>query len=102
MRLFSKRAGRPAVYVASLDYGPYDMHQFVRRGLIYSDGLSEPRSLHFVPEDVLRFYQQSQWPAVLRMFANIDEDEETVLAHLTSEMSKLHIKRDAASYCKPR
>jgi hypothetical protein len=84
-------AGRPSVYVTSLDYGSHDMHQFVRRGLIYSDkdDMNEPGQFHFDPDEVLRFYQQPQWPSVLRLFANIDEDEEAVLTRLASEMSTL-------------
>lgn len=84
-------AGRLSVYVSSLDYGSDDMHQFVRRGLIYSDkdDMSAPGRFHFDPDDVLRFYQQPQWLEVLRLFANIDEDEEAVLARVASEMGKL-------------
>jgi hypothetical protein len=84
-------AGRPAVYMASLDYGPFDMHQFVERGLIYSkeERVGEPGLLQFDPVEVLRFYQQPQWANVLRLFANVDEDEEAVRARLISEMTNL-------------
>jgi hypothetical protein len=68
------------------------MHQFVKRGLIYSDGMSEPGPFHLDPDDVQRFYQQPQWPAVLRLFANIDEDEESVLDRLAAEMGKLPVR----------
>ncbi len=84
-------AGRPAVYVASLDYGPYDMHELVERGLIYSseDRIDGPTSFQFDPDEVLRFYQRHHWPELLRLFANIDQDQEAVLARVVSEMTYL-------------
>lgn len=83
-------SGRPAAYVPGLDYGAEDMHQFVQRGLIYS--MTEKRNqteFDFDPENMLGFYQRPEWQSVLRMFANIDEDEATVLSRIAAEMRQL-------------
>lgn len=69
-------AGRPAAYVNGLDHGPPDLHAFVARGLVYryrdESGLD--------PDAMQRFYLRPDWPAALRLFANICEDEATVAA----------------------
>lgn len=69
-------AGRPAAYVNGLDHGPPDLHAFVARGLVYryrdESGLD--------PGAMQRFYLRPDWPAALRLFANICEDESTVAA----------------------
>jgi hypothetical protein len=68
-------AGVPSAYIDHLDHGPWDLHGFVAAGLIYnSDG--DPDL-----DDILRFYQRPQWQKILRTFANIDEDQTTVLAN---------------------
>ncbi|HYX42943.1 MAG TPA: hypothetical protein VE821_14655, partial [Pyrinomonadaceae bacterium] len=78
-------AGRPAAYVPGLDYGSPDLHEFVARGLIYP--LDE--QLSFDPAALLRFYQRPDWPRVLRLFANVDEDEATVAAQAAAAMREL-------------
>ena len=71
-------AGRPGGYVPGIDHGPPDLHEFVARGLIYpiEDGLN------FDPDAMLRFYRRPDWPTVLRLFANVDEDEASVASRL--------------------
>src|SRR5262249_50888108 len=58
-------AGRPSAYVRGLDYGPADMHAFVERGLVCSFGDGVDFGL------VLDFYRRPDWPAALRLFANV-------------------------------
>jgi hypothetical protein len=67
-------AGRPAAYVPGIDYGSYDLHAFVARGLVYQ--YADDRGLD--PEAMQRFYLRPDWPAALRLFANVDEDETSV------------------------
>jgi hypothetical protein len=76
-------AGRPAAYVADLDHGPYDLHRFVECGLIY------PLSDDWNPDSILRFYQHPGWSNVLRLFANIDESQETVAMKTAARMKQL-------------
>lgn len=38
----------------------------------------------FDPEAMLRFYRRPDWPTVLKLFANIDEDEETVVRQVAA------------------
>jgi hypothetical protein len=78
-------AGRPSGYVSGLDYGPFDLHQFVECGLIYS---IEDNS-EWNPAAMLTFYQRPEWLRVLRMFANIDENEADVAARGLEIMSEL-------------
>lgn len=67
-------AGRPAAYVQGIDYGSYDLHAFVARGLVY-----EYATEHGLDPDAMqRFYLRPDWPAALRFFSNVDEDEATV------------------------
>lgn len=77
-------AGRPAAYVADLDHGPYDLHRFVECGLIY------PMSDEWSPDSMLQFYQRPGWLNVLRLFANIDESEETVVMKTAARMRHLY------------
>ena len=76
-------AGRPSGYVAGLDHGPHDLHRFVEYGLIYP----------FIDEwnraSMLQFYQRSGWLNVLRLFANIEENEETVAMRAAASMRQL-------------
>ncbi|HYK19637.1 MAG TPA: hypothetical protein VEV42_02815, partial [Pyrinomonadaceae bacterium] len=59
-------AGKPAGYVANLDYGPYDVHQFLKCGLIYS--VDEQRGVFkWNTDEIWRFYQRSPWLNVLRL-----------------------------------
>lgn len=83
-------AGRPSGYVQRLDHGSADLHEFVARGLIYpvDDELS------FDPDAMLGFYQRRYWPEVLRLFANIDEDEATVAAQASAAIRELAMLRD--------
>jgi hypothetical protein len=78
-------AGRPSGYVQGLDHGPADLHSFVARGLIYrmDDDLS------FDPNAMLTFYQRPDWPNALKLFANVDEDEVSVLARVAAAMRDL-------------
>lgn len=78
-------AGRPSGYVSGLDYGPRDLHRFVECGLIYS---IEDNS-EWNPAAMLTFYQRPEWLRVLRMFANIDDDEADVAARGLEIMSDL-------------
>ena len=64
---------------------PLDLHQFVARGLIYP--IDE--ELSFDPDALLRFYQRPDWPDVLRLFANVDEDEASVAAQAAAAMREL-------------
>ena len=83
-------AGRPSGYVPGLDHGSPDLHEFVARGLIYpiDDEFS------FDPDAMLRFYRRLDWPDVLRLFANIDEDEVTVAARVCAAIRDLALPRD--------
>lgn len=83
-------AGRPSGYVPNLDHGSTDLHAFVARELIYpiDDKLS------FDPDVMLSFYQRPAWPNVLRLFANIDEDEATVMAQLCAAVRDLAASHD--------
>jgi len=67
-------AGRPAAYVRGIDHGPYDLHAFVARGLVYE--YADERGLE--PEAMQSFYLRTDWPAALRLFANVCEDEAAV------------------------
>jgi hypothetical protein len=76
-------AGRPGGYVAGLDHGPNDLHRFVECGLIY------PLRDEWSPNSMLQFYQRPGWLNVLRLFANIDESEETVSMKMAARMRQL-------------
>jgi len=86
-------AGRPAGYVPGLDYGSHDLHAFVARGLIYP---MDDR-LGFDPDAMLRFYHRPDWPAALRLFANVDEDEASVAARAAAVMRELAALHDWAA-----
>jgi len=79
-------AGRPGGYVTDLDHGPHDLHRLVECGLIY------PMQDNWTPDSMLLFYQQPGWLNVLRLFANIDEHEETVAMQMASTMRQLAMK----------
>jgi hypothetical protein len=78
-------AGRPGGYVRGLDHGSTDLHAFVARGLIYP----YDDAVGFDPDAMLRFYGRPDWPSVLRLFANVDEDEATVAARVCDAMRAL-------------
>lgn len=86
-------AGRPAAYVADLDHGPYDLHRFVEQKLICS--LAD----EWHPESILLFYQCPGWLNQLRLFANIDEDEETVATRTAASMRQLAASRMGHKEC---
>ena len=67
-------AGRPSAYVSGIDYGSADLHSLVAGGLIYA----MDDELTFEPDEVLRFYQRTEWQRVLRLFANVDEVDTAV------------------------
>jgi len=81
-------AGRPSGYIVDLDHGPYDLHRFVKCGLIYSTE-DESGSFRWNPDLMLRFYQRPGWLNVLRYFANIDEDENTVGLRTATKLRQL-------------
>jgi hypothetical protein len=83
-------AGRPSGYVRGLDGGSPDLHEFVAHRLIYpiDDEFS------FDPDAMLRFYQRLDWPKVLRLFANIDENEATVAAQVCTAIHDLAVSHD--------
>lgn len=85
-------AGRPSGYVPGLDHGSPDLHGFVARGLIYPID----DELGFAPNAMLRFYQRPDWSTVLRLFANIDEDEASVAARAGAAMRELAVSHGAA------
>lgn len=74
--------GRFSVYVPGLDYGSPDLHEFVARGLIYP--IDKGFKLDF--DAISRFYRRAEWLSVLRLFANIDEDEATVKTQIMTIM----------------
>jgi len=76
-------AGRPSGYVTDLDHGPHDLHRFVECGLIY------PMSDEWSPDSIMQFYQRPDWLNVLRVFANIDESEETVSMKTAARIAAL-------------
>ena len=81
-------AGRPSGYLTDLDHAPRDLHSFVERGLIYPVRIARGNS-RWNPDVILRFYQRPGWPDVLRLFANIDQDETSVAARAGAIMREL-------------
>lgn len=78
----SVTAGNPSAYIDGLDHGSPDLHRFVAAGLI-------PRS-DVDPDfgEMMRFYNSPRWQDTLRTFANIDNDESSVLAEVGKVISK--------------
>ena len=85
-------AGRPSGYVPGLDHGAPDLHAFVARGLIYPID-HDPC---FNPDAMLRFYQRPDWSTVLRLFANVDEDEASVTRRAVAIMRELAAPQGSA------
>ena len=83
MLIDSITAGIPSAYVAGLDHSPPDLHRFVAAGLIYQSE-TDPDF-----DELCRFYQRPGWQHRLRTFANIDDDESTVLAQTLKVISQL-------------
>lgn len=81
----SVTAGKPAGYVCALDYGSPDLHRLVEKGLIYP----VEAEFKFDFETILRFYQKDEWLSVLELFANFDEDEQTVGEKIKSAVLEL-------------
>ena len=67
--------GVPSAYVDDLDHGPADLHGFVAAGLVYRSSV-DPNL-----DDMVSFYERADWSQTLRRFANIDEDEATVMTN---------------------
>ena len=78
-------AGRPACYVRGLDHGPYDVQDFVESGLVCEVSPEHPIDC----SAIARFYAQSNWPSVLRRFADIDHSETDVAAAIRSAIDRL-------------
>ena len=76
-------AGVPSAYVDDLDHGSRDLHGLVAAGLMYRT-TPDPDF-----DQLLRFYQQPEWKQRLRRFANIDDDEATVIKKTLQEISRL-------------
>jgi hypothetical protein len=76
--------GRPSAFVPYLDHGPVDLHAFVERRLVY-----QIDELSLDLEGLLGFYQHPEWLSVLRLFANIDEDEAAVAGRTTAALQEL-------------
>lgn len=70
----SVTAGVPSGYVDDLDHGSPDLHRFVAAGLVYRSQVDPDL------DEMCWFYQRPGWEQALRAFANIDEDESTVLS----------------------
>jgi len=77
-------AGVPSAYVDDLDHGPTDLHGFVAAGLIYRSDVNPNL------DDIVRFYERPDWPQTLRRFANVEEDETTVMANVIRAISSLN------------
>ena len=78
----SVTAGVRSAYVDELDHGSADLHRFVAAGLIY------PSNIDPSLDELWHFYHQPGWRQTLTRFANIDEDESTVLANALKFMSQ--------------
>ena len=89
-------AGRPAGYIAELDHGPHDLHQFVQHGLIYPI-----RDSNWNPDSMLRFYNAPGWPNILWHFANIDDDEVTIAMQMAGAIRDLLTENRSTQLPKP-
>ncbi len=76
-------AGIPSAYVDDLDHGSPDLHGFVAAGLIYRSNV-EPNL-----DEIVRFYKRADWRQTLRRFANVDEDDETVMANTVKAIAEI-------------
>ncbi len=78
-------AGRPGGYVSGLDYGSPDFHKLVADKLIYPINAE----LSFDFDDMLGFYQRAEWLDILRLFANIAEDDSSVSGRTADAIRQL-------------
>lgn len=81
-------AGRPAAYVHGIDHGPYDLHAFVARGLVYV--YRDERGLE--PDAMQSFYLRADWPATLQLFANVRDDEAAVASQTRDALRDVTLK----------
>lgn len=82
-------AGRTAGYVCGLDHGSTDLHKLVAGGLVYPFD-----EFNFDPDAMLGFYQRAEWLSVLRLFANIDEDESAVDERIKNALREIARRKD--------
>ena len=75
--------GVPSAYVDHLDHGSPDLHGLVAADLIYRTGVDPDF------DELVGFYQQPGWQDRLRRFANVDEDEPTVIANTVKAIRAL-------------
>jgi hypothetical protein len=81
-------AGTPSCYLRGLDHAPYDVQSFVKSGLVYD--LENPS--RFDAADVSRFYGRPEWPAVLRQYANVDQDDDDVASSVRAAVMALGVR----------
>lgn len=77
-------AGVPSAYVDDLDHGPADIHGFVAAELVYRSAV-DPNL-----DEIVSFYGRRDWSQTLRRFANIDEDEATVMINTAKAVADIH------------
>ncbi len=73
-------AGCPSGYIFGLDYGSFDLHEFVGRGLIYQ--VEDPMDF----DSLLNFYQRLDWIGTLLLYANINESEKSVAEYFRNAL----------------
>ena len=88
----SVTAGIPSAYVDNLDHGSLDLHRFVAAGLIYQSEIDPDL------DEIRRFYLRPGWIDTLRSFANIDQDESTVLAETVEILAKISHVEEVSRY----
>ncbi len=76
-------AGIPSAYVCELDHGSTDLHGFVAAGLIYHSPV-DPNL-----DEIRRFYERRDWWQTLQRFANIAENEATVMANTVKAITDI-------------
>ncbi|HEU4433196.1 MAG TPA: hypothetical protein VFR51_07345, partial [Pyrinomonadaceae bacterium] len=76
-------AGVPSAYVDGLDHGPADIHGFVAAGLVYRSSIDPGL------DEMVSFYERPDWSQTLRKFANIDEDEESVMTNAVKAIADI-------------
>jgi len=76
-------AGVPSAYVDQLDHGSPDLHGLVAAGLIYRTNVDPDF------DELMKFYEQPGWEQRLHRFANIEEDESTVIANTVKAIRSL-------------
>ena len=83
-------AGIPSAYVNDLDHGPADLHRFVAAQLIYYSNV-DPNL-----DEIARFYERPDWSQTLQRFANIEEDEATVMAKAVKVIAELYGEEESS------